>query len=188
MSDTTSITDLPTDPTNGGNITNNPVSIEPTSQINQQPLDQVTITQLVNGLQQAINSGSTQLPSRDIPMTTSSHSSDPYTQPNYVPPPPQNNSDYIKDYESSSNMINSHNKQSAMNNSLDEMYNELQTPLLLGVLYFLFQLPFFKRFLSIYFKALINNDGNYNLTGYVFCSILFGLIFYIFNKLITIFM
>jgi hypothetical protein len=176
MADTTSIMDLPSDPTGGGNIT-----LTATENRNSGALDQGTISQLVNGLQQATITGATNLPSRDIPMTTTGHSNDPQIHPNYIPPP-QNNVDYIKDYDSPDNMVNSYNKQLNVNNSLDDMYNELQTPLMLSVLYFLFQLPFFRRFLFSYFSVLFANDGNYNLYGYLFCSILFGLLFYLLDK------
>jgi len=176
MADTTSIMDLPSDPTGGGNIT-----IKATEQNNLGVLDQGTISQLVNGLQQATIAGATHLPSRDIPMTTTGHSNDPQIHPNYLPPPPENN-DYINDYESPDNMVNNYNKQLKNQNSLDDMYNEIQTPLMLAILYFLFQLPFFRRFLFSYFSVLFSNDGNYNLYGYMFCSILFGLLFYLLDK------
>ena len=130
MSDSTSILDLPTDPVGGGNM-NGGVSItasenvvqkqmqqqqsqiqQPQSQI-QNPnfsLDQTTISQIVNGLQQAAISGATQLPSRDIPMNTTGHSNDAQIQPNYVPLA-ERQMDYIKDYEQTSDMIDNYNKQ-----------------------------------------------------------------------------
>ena len=191
MSESTSILDLPTDPVGGGNINNN-ISMsasENTSMQSQMPtaganglsLDQTTITQIVNGLQQASLTGATQLPSRDIPMSTSSHSIDPNIQPNYVPPP-QNNIDYIRNYENTSDMINDYNKNYQTHNSLDDMYNEIQTPLLLAVLYFLFQLPFFRKFIYNYFPILFSNDGNLNINGFLFTSAIFGLLFYFLNK------
>jgi hypothetical protein len=79
-------------------------------------------------------------------------------------------------------MVNEYNKNSQKMNTLDDMYNEIQTPLLLAVLYFLFQLPFFKKFLFNYFPILFSNDGNLNINGFMFSSILFGLIFYLFNR------
>jgi hypothetical protein len=194
MSDSTNILDLPTDPVGGGNISNN-ISLNASENVvvqrqGQGPvdaqgltLDQSTISQIVNGLQQATISGATQLPSRDIPMTTSSHSTDPQIQPNYVPPPPQNSVDYIKSYEQTSDMINDYNKNQNRQNSLDEMYNEIQTPLLLAVLYFLFQLPFFRKFLFRYLPMLFSNDGNLNINGFLFTSALFGLVFYSLNKI-----
>lgn len=188
MSDTTSILDLPTDPLGGGNITNNITISAQEKQMNESQqqgspsmsLDQGTINQIVNGLQQATLAGATQLPSRDIPMTTNSISADPQVMPNYVPPP--QHQDYIRNYEQTSDMINQYNRGRQMSNSLDDMYNEIQTPVLLAVLYFLFQLPFFKRFFYTYIPFLFSNDGNYNINGYLFVSILFGLLFHFLMK------
>ena len=187
MNESTSILDLPTDPVGGGSISNN-ISLnasEPKQQLQQQPsnlsLDQTTINQIISGIQQASISGTTQLPSRDIPMTTTGISNDPHVQPNYIPPP-QNNDDYIKNYEDTNEMIDKYNTNSRRQNSLDDMYNEIQTPLLLAVLYFLFQLPFFRKFLYSYLPSLFSNDGNLNINGFLFTSILYGLIFYALNK------
>ena len=189
MSEATNIFDLPTDPVSGGNVTNNVTITAQEKQIAQSQqqgtpgmsLDQTTINQIVNGLQQATLAGATQLPSRDIPMTTNGLVADPQVMPNYVPPPPQN-MDYIKNYEQTSDMVNQYNKGKHINDSLDDMYNEIQTPILLAVLYFLFQLPFFKRFLYTYISFLFSNDGNYNINGYLFTSILFGLLFHLLMK------
>lgn len=188
MSDSTSILDLPTDPVGGGNISNN-ITMSATEGLAQKSsqsnaglsLDQSTISQIVSGLQQATISGATQLPSRDIPMATTGHSNDPQIQPNYVPQP-QSSIDYIKSYDQTSDMINDYNRDAQQQNSLDNMYNEIQTPLLLAVLYFLFQLPFFRKFLFSYFPILFSNDGNFNINGFVFSSILFGMLFYTLNK------
>ena len=191
MSDSTNILDLPTDPVGGGNISNNislnaseNVVIQGQGQGQGQGLDQSTITQLVNGLQQSAITGATQLPSRDIPMNSTSHNTDPQIQPNYVPPP-QNNIDYIKNYEQTSDMINEYDRNHKHQNSLDDMYNEIQTPLLMAVLYFLFQLPFFRKFLFRYLPVLFSNDGNLNINGFLFTSVLYGLMFYFFNKITT---
>jgi len=197
MSESTSILDLPTDPIGGGNISNNiSMNASENMQIPQQQqqnpsqggggfsLDQSTISQIVSGLQQATISGATQLSSRDIPMTSTSHNIDPNIQPNYVPPPPQN-MDYIRDYEQTSDMVNNYNNNVYRQNSLDDMYNEIQTPLLLAVLYFLFQLPFFRKILFGYFPVLFSNDGNLNINGFLFTSVLFGLLYYLLNKTTT---
>jgi hypothetical protein len=198
MSDTTNIFDLPTDPVGGGNITLNAsenVVQKPMQQQQIQPqqmpnqgqtpnfsLDQTTISQIVSGLQQAATAGATQLPSRDIPMNTSGHSNDAQVQPNYIPMH-EREADYIKEYEQTSDdMIDNYNRNVNRSNSLDEMYNEIQTPLLLAVLYFLFQLPFFRRFLFKYFPVLFSNDGNFNINGFMFSSVLFGILFYFLNK------
>ena len=195
MSDSTSILDLPTDPVGGGSINNN-ISLSANESITPQQnntgatgnlsLDQTTINQIVNGLQQASLTGATQLPSRDIPINTNNITTDPHVQPNYVPVT-QNRNDYIQDYEQTSDAPYNYNTKYSRQNSLDEMYNEIQMPLLLAVLYFLFQLPFFKNFLYTYFPVLFSNDGNYNINGFLFTSILFSLLFYSFTKITTYF-
>jgi hypothetical protein len=191
----TSISDLPTDPLGGGgsNISLNAFEKQPPQQMQssqqmsspqQQPnnisLDQTTISQIVNGLQQATISGATQLSSRDISMETVSHNVDQMVQPNYIPPPPLNKEEnnYIQNEEDINNIINNFSSSVQRENMLDRFYNELQTPLLLMVLYFLFQLPFFKSLLFKYIPFLFLNDGNYNIKGLLFISFLFSLVFY----------
>ena len=190
MSEATNILDLPTEPIGGGNINNNitmttqesssPQNIQ--QQSNNMSLDQTTINQIINGLQQASLSGATQLSSRDIPINTNGLSNDPQVIPNYIPSPPLQNKDYINNYEQPSDMINNYNKGNQITNSLDDMYHEIQTPLLIAVLYFLFQLPFFKKLLYTYLPYLFSNDGNYNINGFLFTSILFGLLFHFLIK------
>jgi len=193
--------DLPTDPANGGNMTNN-INLTASEQIPQSNmqntqnmpgstasinLDQSTINQIVNGLQQASVSGATQLPSRDIPMTTSNLTHDMSIQPNFIPPVPQNHgqsqNDYISNYQQAGDIMNEYNSNLERSNSLDDMYNEIQVPILLAVLYFLFQLPFFRKFLFSYFPVLFSKDGNLNINGYIFMSSLFGILYYLLNKL-----
>ena len=86
--------------------------------------------------------------------------------------------------KSNEEIINNYNKSHKNSNSLDEMYNEIQIPLLLSVLYFLFQLPIFKKSLFHYLPMIFSKDGNYNINGFIFTSCLFGLLFYILNKII----
>lgn len=194
---TTSIMDLPTDPANGGSMNNNNINLtasENLSQSNVQNttssinLDQNTINQIVNGLQQASVTGATQLQSRDIPMTTNNLTHDASIQPNFIPPVPQSqqgNGDYISNYQQTSDIMNEYNSTIERSNSLDDMYNEIQVPILLAVLYFLFQLPFFRKFLFSYFPVLFSKDGNLNINGYIFMSSLFGLLYYLLNKVNT---
>jgi hypothetical protein len=188
---TTSINDLPTDPTAGGsvggnvNLAVNEVNNGQMGQQQQQPqknnsqlsLDQVTISQIVNGLQQASLAGATTLPSRDIPQNTEQLTNDAQIQPNYVPPPQTR--DYINE---SDNDIDNYYKNEQNQNSLDAIYDELQAPLLLAVLYFLFQLPFFKKNVFKYLPFLCHSDGNYNFNGLIFTCGLFGFIYYSLSK------
>ena len=193
MSEATNIMDLPLDPIGGTNSTGNNVNINaneneqkpsdhPSGNIN---LDESTISQIVNGLQQAGLSGMTQLPSRDISMSNSDHTTDMQTTPNYVPRPPKNNSDYIKNEEQTQQIADDYDANMRRQQSLDNIYDDLQIPIFIAVLYFLFQLPFFKRVLFNYVPFLFSTDGNLNVNGLMFNSTLFGLLFFIFNKTLT---
>ena len=193
MSEATNIMDLPLDPIGGQNSTGNNVNInanenepkpsdQPSGNIN---LDESTISQIVNGLQQAGLSGMTQLPSRDISMSNSEHTTDTQTTPNYVPPPPKNNSDYIKNEEQTQQMSVDYDANMRRQQSLDNIYDELQIPIFIAVLYFLFQLPFFKRVLFNYLPFLFSTDGNLNVNGITFNSTLFGFLVFIFNKTLS---
>jgi hypothetical protein len=193
MSDTTSILELPTDPAGPVNQNISLVASEintaqPANNSKPLTLDQNTISQIVSGLQQASVTGVTQLPSRDIPRTTEAITQDPQVQPNYVPQDTNNQQpkDYIQNDEDMETMIQKYNKQMQKNDTLDDIYSEIQNPLLLSVLYFIFQLPVFKKFLYQYFSVLFSKDGNYNINGYLFTSILFSLMFYFVTK-ITLF-
>jgi len=176
---TTSIHDLPSDPVAGGsNIT---MSINETNNSRSLSLDQTTISQIVNGLQQASIAGATMLPSRDIPQTTHAITSDPQIQANYVPPA-DSNDDYINDDYDNDEAVNNYNRTADVKNSLESIYDEIQTPLLLAILYFLFQLPIIRKTLCKYIPLLCNNDGNYNINGLVFTSVIFALIFFVFSS------
>ena len=199
MENSTNIMDLPTDPANGGQTSmngpntgmNGPnVKMVATEQQSASPmtLDQTTINQIVSGLQQASASGATQLASRDIPMTTSNIMQDQEVRPNYIPPPPPiQTNNYISEHENINqtpyDIMNDYNKNIERNGQLDDIYKEIQVPLLLAVLYFLFQLPIFKKWLFSYFPILFSNDGNFNINGYLFTSVLFSILYYLLDKI-----
>lgn len=194
--DTTSILDLPTDPAGGGSIGGNINLItneKQSSQVNQTEyensnlngnnisLDQNTINQIVNGLQYASSTGATVLASRDIPRNTFPITQDPQIQPNYIAP---DNNKYISENISNDEIEDEYNNIVKTTNSLDNLYDELQIPLLLIVLYFIFQLPIFKITLFKYLPFLCNSDGNMNLNGLLFTSTLYGIIYYIISQTI----
>jgi hypothetical protein len=190
MENSTNIMDLPTDPVNGGNIKINATEAgfsnpnpNPNPNSSSMTLDQTTINQIVNGLQQASASGATQLISRDIPMNTINLTQDPETRANYIPNLPESNNDYIGNNMNPYEMIDKYNNRIERNNQMEDVYKEIQIPLLLAVLYFLFQLPIFKKYLFCYFPILFANDGNFNINGYLFTSILFSMFYYLLNKI-----
>lgn len=186
----TSIHELPTDPTGGGgsnislNINETMGGQAPPSLEGGISLDQTTINQIVNSLQQASVAGVTQLQSRDIPRATESVVQDPYVQQNYIPPPhPTVIKDYINDYPDTDDIIRNNNRHSNQMNQLDQLYEEIQIPLMIAILYFLFQLPAFRKIIFKYFPVLFFKDGNLNLYGFLFMSSLFGILYYLISKL-----
>jgi hypothetical protein len=146
-------------------------------------LSQDSINQIVLGLQQANQNGLTGLASRDIPMTTNQISADEQVRPNYVPE--SNTANYIED-DSTFESIAKQNKQvKKEQDSLDSMYEELQTPIFVMVLFFLFQLPYFQKVLIRFAPSLFNIDGRVGLAGLLSKTILFGVSYYSLTKLTT---
>ena len=195
MSDTTSINDLPTNPLNGGDNRGIKFEINENSQNTQNvnhnqsqsplTLDQSTINQIVNGLQQASSTGITQLQSRDIPMSVENLVQDNQIQPNYIPT--TSNNDYIQKQADNNTIINNYNNNYKQMDRLDQLYEEIQTPLLIAVLFFIFQLPIVKKMLYKFIPGLFYKDGNSNIYGYIFTSSLFGILYYIISKIIVLF-
>ena len=196
MSSSTSINELP----NGDNTNNVQMNIvseqpqqqqpqqQPPSQQQQQQqnvsLDPNTINQIVNELHQATLTGSTKLASRDIPIDTNPIQTDNEAKPNYVP---EEEKKYIPDEGDIQTIIQKQSVDDTNTRRLDALYNELQTPILIGVLYFLFQLPVLKKTLYKTFPILFNNDGNLSINGYLFYSSLFSITYYFMNRFICVF-
>ena len=72
-------------------------------------------------------------------------------------------------------------------NNLESFYSEFQLPILVAVLYFLFQLPVIQKYIYKIIPGLFNADGNPNLFGYVFNSITFGLVYLFLLKMMKYF-
>jgi hypothetical protein len=151
---------------------------------NQQP-NQKLMNELISGVQRASMTGMTALPSRDIPRDTGAMMQDAQVQPTYVPQP-QRHVDYIHDHETSSTLerVMQQNTRGANRaDTLETFYEEIQSPLMLAILYFAFQLPAVKRYMFRYLpSALFSADGNANLTGLIATSAMFGLGFYALQK------
>ena len=206
MSNSTNINDLPVSNDNIQMTINDPQQMQPQPQQMQQPpqqmqqppqqmsepqqnvsLDPNTINQIVNELHQATLSGSTKLASRDIPIDTLPMQQDVETSPNFVPEVSEEKKNYIPNEDDLETIVKKQNIKTNHQNNIENMYNELQTPILLGVLYFLFQLPIFKKLLYQTFPSLFMSDGNLSINGYIFYSSLFSIIFYFLNRLVGIF-
>lgn len=148
-------------------------------------LEQNTINSLISGLQQASAAGLTSLPSIDIPQMTTGLTQDPEIKPNYIPKASSNN--YINDYTTSNDIMQDHMRKQNKSNSIDVMYEELQIPILLAILFFMFQLPIFRDYLFKFLPSLFNKDGNPKLSGYVVNSMLFALLYYIIKNILNYF-
>lgn len=109
------------------------------------------------------------------------------TVPNHIPSQKLTH-DYLREYEDKMAQLSlEHNKDKYRKDLISSMYDELQTPILLGVLFFLFQLPFINAFMfqNLSFLKIHNNDGNLNLYGMLFKSFLFGLAYFGFVRVTT---
>lgn len=137
-------------------------------------LSKDSINKIIEGLQHASSSGSTSLQSRDIPMSMEQITHDFTTRPNFVPAPEKIN--YIQDEETMETLIKQ--KREEKKNQMEYFYDEIQTPLLVMVMFFVFQLPIFKKSMVNNFQAFFQRNGNYNLKGMVFTTVLFGGFYY----------
>ena len=126
-------------------------------------------------LKEASAAGATVLPSRDIPQSSLPIQSDKGIIQNQVP---INNNDYIGNIIDRERMIKENNKKENAKDNMDYIFESLQIPVLLSIMYFIFQLPAVRKNLLTFLPALFNKDGNPNLYGYLFNSIIFGLSYF----------
>jgi len=205
MTDTTNIDDLPSGPhsSQNNNVAQNNIVLDKqetsdyqsmisknnlnnNTAINNAPTaieNQKMMNELVSGIQQASASGATRLPSRDIPMNTSNIVQDPQITPNYVSSHP--NDDYIAESENMNDYLMNNIKSTNKQDSIEILLESIQGPIMLGLLYFLFQLPVVKTFIFNIFPALFKSDGNQNLGGYLFFSVLFATIYFIIHMCVN---
>ena len=152
-------------------IQNNQAIIE--NNIQNQVQQAPNYNELISQIQKAAANGTTALPSRDIPIDTIKVVNDNQTQPNYIPPP-QVEENYIKNYETPQQIIEENNKKINAANLYDTLFYEMQLPIIIALLYFLFQLPAVKKHSKNMFPFLFKDDGNPNLYGFIFNSVMFA--------------
>lgn len=200
MSSATNISSLPTDPAGGGSVGGN-IQLTATEQnrvvSNTQPspqqpslekenggleLSQSTIAELVSGIQKMAKTKSTELPTRDIPINESRVASDVEVTANYIPK--HENADYIKDYQTTENIIRERETTIEKQLAIEDIYEEIQTPLIAMIIYFLFQLPAFKKYERRLIPGLFGEDYNINTYGIMFNSILIALIIFILRRVV----
>lgn len=214
MADTTSITDLPENITMSvhpaPSIQLPPMPQAPTGGATPQqqaqqlpPIDPAIINQLVTGLQQATASGATRLRSSDIPMDSLPLAADPNVQQHHIPHHPQyqgstphhNQSpyqehdqdypNYIQEEDNMDDIILRNTKRTSYNNQVEMWMDEFQVPLMVSILFFLFQLPIVKKMFHEYLPFLYYLDGNMNVNGYILVSLFFGILYYVLCKILN---
>lgn len=189
---TTSIDSLPVSPQTNDNIRMdtyeqnvkipNPTQALQHERDNDPATMQKNLNQFVTGIQQASAAGMTTLPSRDIPQNQQHLSQDVRIQPNYIPPASNNQLDYIRAEQTNDEIIRAQAQKQEKKNSLDVLYDEIQTPALIGILFFLFQLPVIQKQLCKILPSLCNKDGNPSLSGYIFTSVSFASVYFFLVK------
>ena len=170
-------------PTSGGATMNNPLTMENSMQ-SQQSQAPPNYNELISQIQKAAAYGTTALPSRDIPMDPVKVANDVQSQPNYIPPP-QFQEDYIKNSITPQNLVDTNSKQIKNGVYFDKLYGELQLPVIIALLFFLFQLPIVKQYNKKLLPFLFKSDGNPNLYGYIANSVLFASMIYVLLKLVA---
>ena len=199
MSDTTSIDDLPLSSQTpgsayggGGGGGGAPLIYSP----NVGGGDPI-MNEVMQGVQRASANGMTMIPTRDIPMNPNAFTHDDQARPNYVPQPKsvhfqdgeggRSNGDYIKEHTSMESIVRANARQSNQIDTIEAIYYDLQMPILLGVLYFIFQMPVFRSQLLHFLPSLFGEDGNFKMIGLTATSAMFAGTFFvimkIFNKL-----
>ena len=134
-------------------------------------------------IKQASQVGATQLPSRDIPMTTSNIIQDEQIKNDFIPNEKEQN-DYITEHLSTEDIIKQNTEKNENDIFLDKLYSEISIPLLIAILYFIFKLPFIDNIYNKFFPFCFSKAGNMKISGYLLSSIIFSSVFYLLNKLI----
>lgn len=173
---------IPSGGSNSGNpiMQNNNLTMENSQQSQAPP----NYNELISQIQKAAVYGSTALPSRDIPMEPVKIMNDVQSQPNYIPPP-QFQEDYIRNNISPQNIIETNMREYKQDTMFEKIYAEIQLPLIIGLLFFLFQLPVVKQYNKTLLPFLFKTDGNPNLYGYIANSIMFASMVHILLKLVS---
>ena len=213
MSDTTSIDDLPLSSQTPGNnhhphyqhtgggggggggggapliYSPNVGGIEPMMSHGPPQIPGNVMNEVMQGVQRASANGMTMIPTRDIPMNPNSFTHDDQARPNYVPDPRsvhfQDGADYIKDYQSMENIVRANARQSNQLDTIEAIYYDIQMPILVGVMYFIFQMPVFRAQLLHFLPSLFGEDGNFKMIGLTATSAMFALVFFIIMKLLN---
>lgn len=143
------------------------------------------ITKIVEGIQMASSQNMTQLPSRDIPMNQQQFTNDSQVQPNKVPKEEKRVS-FVEDF-ASQNDNNFREKQinKERTQQVDDIFDKLQTPIIISILFLLFQMPIFDKILFRNFPTFFIKEGSLGLSGFLVKSLIFGSVYFICQNIIS---
>jgi hypothetical protein len=198
--DTTDLSALPVDPSIGGGGPQNmkipnpaqalaqqrqmmPQAPENMQQMQGQQMQgqQQDMNAMINSLQDAAAAGVTNLPARDIPRETMQHAVDPQTRVEHVP----QHEDYIESHNDRQRQaIEAISRRQNREETVEVINNELQGPIVMASLFFIFQLPFLRKSIMRFVPSMLNDDGHYNIYGYIVVSLLFAGTYYGIDKAI----
>lgn len=171
----------------GGFPPNNPNNVPPT-----EPLSQEDIERLHQDMKRAGETGITKLPSRDIPQQSTQITMDEQQNPNYIPghgsnaPSGKYNRDYIEQYDNMESIMAERQQRASRDDRLNQLYEEVQTPVLIIVLFFIFQLPFVNKIFQKYMPKLFI-EGKATLGAYILQALLFGGAYYGIRQIMNVF-
>ena len=112
-------------------------------------------------------SPATELPARDIPRETVNHTTDAQVTTNYVPP---KQPEYIEQQQVQ--------YQPSSQSKIDKLFEEFKLPILLSVLYFIFQMPTVHSFIIRVFPS-VSHAGELTTIGVAVKSIMFGFAYHV---------
>jgi len=193
MSDTTSIDDLPLSSQTPGNYGGGGAPLIYSPNVGGDPMMSHGPTQIpgnvmnevLQGVHRASANGMTMIPTRDIPMNPNSFTHDDQARPNYVPQKSVHfqdgggSGDYIKEHTSMESIVRANARQSNQIDTIEAIYYDLQMPILIGVLYFIFQMPVFRAQLLHFLPSLFAEDGNFKIIGVTATSAMFAGTFFV---------
>ena len=117
------------------------------------------------------------LPIRDVPHDTTGYQQDVAIKPNYIPKPRDIDETYVYEQEDRIRRQKRAKKQKMFSDwKFDDIVAELQQPIIVAVLFLVFQSPTLPILMAKYltFLPLFGETGDLTMTGYLFKSALFG--------------
>ena len=184
---TTNLSDLPTDTVNRDSIpiqqsqplqshandNVNMVIANPSQELKiQRDKDTEKLNEFVTGIQQASTNGGLSLPNRDIPQETQGLVQDDNIKANYIPE--VNNKDYINNNVTREQIISENNQYQQSLINTDILLANYKIPIILAILYFTFQTPYFQNLILKLAPSLYETDGNISIIGTIILSVLFA--------------